>query len=319
MLTQRTIVVMTEIPAPLPEAERNFLDHYFGSVYNRLEADALLFNRRLPHHGLAGAENENALAQLLREFLPPRFGIDVSAIVIDRHGGQSRQIDIVIYDAATYPRYLRKIYPVETGFATIEVKTTLRSSDAEGARSNLKSVFDLDFRPEARQPSHREQTPQPPLGVVFAFRSDVSAFETYASWFPFETVLDGFPLQFIDRRPEVRGVLVGCLDKGILTMTSNNLQIMKLIAISGDTVARAMPATVEGKSVNIDPAKCLFQFLETLWQFLAESSVHPAFDIRSYMSNQLGLVMTIEDREPEPVAWYVRRPERQPSPNGGAA
>src|SRR5437868_3171241 len=89
-----------------PASERNFLDHYFGSVYNKLEADALLFNRRLPHAGMVGSENELALADLLREFLPPRFGIEVSGIVIDRFGAESRQIDIVVYDAVTYPRYL---------------------------------------------------------------------------------------------------------------------------------------------------------------------------------------------------------------------
>src|SRR5690349_3132054 len=102
----------------------NFLDHYFGSVYNKLEADALLFNRRLPHAGLAGAENENALATLLRDFLPPRFGVEVSGIVIDRHGCESRQVDIIIYDAWTFPKYLRKVFPVELVHAVIEVKTT---------------------------------------------------------------------------------------------------------------------------------------------------------------------------------------------------
>jgi hypothetical protein len=56
-----------ESRSPLPSSERNFLDHYFASVYNKLEADALLFNRQLPHAGLMGAENENALAEVLRK------------------------------------------------------------------------------------------------------------------------------------------------------------------------------------------------------------------------------------------------------------
>jgi hypothetical protein len=58
------------LPHPPLTAGRNFLDHYFASVYNKLEADALLFNRQLPHAGLMGAENENALAEVLRQFLP---------------------------------------------------------------------------------------------------------------------------------------------------------------------------------------------------------------------------------------------------------
>jgi hypothetical protein len=48
----------------------NFLEHYFHSIYNKLEADALLFNRKLPHAGLAGSENEKVLSSLLRDFLP---------------------------------------------------------------------------------------------------------------------------------------------------------------------------------------------------------------------------------------------------------
>lgn len=70
----------TDLPAnfggmlhPAPSDERNFLDHYFSSIYNKLEADALLFNRKIPHAGLLGAENENALAGVLREFLPVKY------------------------------------------------------------------------------------------------------------------------------------------------------------------------------------------------------------------------------------------------------
>ena len=51
------------------------LNTYFRSVYNKLEADALLFNRRLPHEGLKGSENEQALAAVLRDFLPGGYGV----------------------------------------------------------------------------------------------------------------------------------------------------------------------------------------------------------------------------------------------------
>jgi hypothetical protein len=178
------------------EVDINLLDHYFASVYNKLEADALLFNRKLPHHGVAGAENENALGALLRDFLPPRFGVEVSGIVIDRHGHSSRQCDIVIFDAWGIPSYFRKVFPVELVYATIEVKTTLTSEESKRSRENLFSVASLDFRPrlttfwKTQARAQRLRT-TPPLGVVFAFRSDVTAFETFSSWFPFETVVAG--------------------------------------------------------------------------------------------------------------------------------
>jgi hypothetical protein len=79
--------------------DRNFLDHYFASVYNKLEADALLFNRELPHSGLVGSENENAIAEVIRQFLPPKYGVEVNALVIDKFGKVSDQADIVIFDS----------------------------------------------------------------------------------------------------------------------------------------------------------------------------------------------------------------------------
>lgn len=93
-----------------PTEDRNFLDHYFASVYNKLEADALLFNRELPHTGLVGSENENAIADVIRHFLPPRYGVEVNALVIDRFGGVSRQADIVIYDSERQASFFRKVY-----------------------------------------------------------------------------------------------------------------------------------------------------------------------------------------------------------------
>jgi hypothetical protein len=290
-------------------AERNFLDHYFASIYNKLEADALLFNRKLPHAGLAGAENEIALAALIRDFLPPRFGVEVSGIIIDRFGGQSRQADIIIYDAAQVPRYLRKVFPVELVFAVIEVKTTLTSAEALKARDNLKSVFDLEFRP-ALTPywEHQAQTlkvAQPPLGIVFAFRSATTEFATFQNWFPIATVMEGVPLTVRDGRYEIRGVLVGCLDKGVIKMSSTNLNIQGIAAIADGPLERAMPGTVMNRDVNIDPAKSLFLLLETLWQFVADSEVHPGFDIRSYLSHSMSRIMTVNRVHEAPLDWYA--------------
>lgn len=50
---------------PPPSEDRNFLDYYCASTYSKLEADALLFNRELPHSGLFGSENEDLRAMNL--------------------------------------------------------------------------------------------------------------------------------------------------------------------------------------------------------------------------------------------------------------
>ncbi len=296
-----------------------FLDHYFASVYNKLEADALLFNRQLPHAGLVGAENELALAALLRDFLPPRFGIEVSGIVIDRHGGQSRQCDIVIYDAQTFPKYLRKVFPVEIVYAIIEVKTSIGSTEAKAARDVLDSVFALDF-PASLTPNLERQIEEgkiladPPAGVVFAYRSSAIAFETFADWFPFEMVLDGQRLYNTGRGPEIRTILVTCLDKGYISIGSTNLYVERRIPTAyKNAAARSFRSTLAGKTVLVDPAKTLFMFLEHLWHYLLDAKLHPGFDIASYLTVPMMSSLPAGGVAEMPSDWYMKLETERPS------
>jgi hypothetical protein len=129
----------------------------------------------LPHAGLVGSENEQAIADVLRSFLPIRFGIEVNAIVIDRLGGTSRQADIVIYDA-NQPSFFRKVFPIEIVYAVIKVKTSMESSEAAQALENLRSVSRLEFRPALTnywQTRTREEKihHNPPACFIFAYRT----------------------------------------------------------------------------------------------------------------------------------------------------
>ena len=303
------------------DAERNFLDHYFGSVYDKLEADALLFNRKLPHAGLVGAENENALAALLRNFLPPRFGLEVSGIVIDRHGNQSRQCDIIIYDAHSFPKYLRKVFPVEIVHGVIEVKTTLSAQEAQSSRDNLASVAALDFRPRLT-PYWKTRTLErllpdhPPHGFVFGFRSDVVAFETFASWFPFAMTLDGRPLlNHPVVGPEIRTVAACSLDKGVIRLESTNPHPTRFLLLADQgSKGRHFEATARGTPVLVDPAKTLFLFLETLWQRVSTHRVHPGFDIRSYMSALMDMGLNMSGPQEETPENYYMVPDPGPGP-----
>lgn len=187
--------------------ERNFLDHYFASVYNKLEADALLFNRKLPHSGLLGSENENALADVLRQFLPAKYGIEVNALVIDRFGKVSRQADIVIYDAEKQARFFRKVYPVEIVYAVIEVKTSMSSTEAKASLENLASVSELEFRP-ALTPYWEARTKEqgihhsPPALYAFAYRTTCQSFEAFARWIDWQYLHRGVKLR--DQAPITR-------------------------------------------------------------------------------------------------------------------
>jgi hypothetical protein len=287
---------------PSPAEERNFLDHYFASVYNKLEADALLFNRQLPHAGLMGAENENALAEVLRQFLPAKYGIEVNALVIDRFGRVSRQADIVIYDAENQASFFRKVYPVEIVYAVIEVKTSMSSSEAKASLENLTSVSELEFRP-ALTPywetltRERDIHHNPPALYAFAFRTDCEAFETFAGWIDWQYLHRGVPLRdAAPTHPEIRVIRVCALDQGVIFMESTNGFVQRYVAVADDAgVTRAFETLVKGNSERVDPAKALFIFLQRLWFDLQSHKLHPGFDIRSYMSTVLGAVIEVRD------------------------
>jgi len=175
-------------PISKKASDRKFLNRYFRSVYNKLEADALLFNRGLPHEGLKGSENEKALADVLRDFLPLRYGVEENALVIDRHGKVSRQCDIVIFDNVHFPKYLRKVFAIETVYAVIEVKTELTKAQVDGALENESSLRSLDFYP-ALTPYWQTRTSEikighaPPIHCVFGYRASTLDFGTFIKWF----------------------------------------------------------------------------------------------------------------------------------------
>jgi hypothetical protein len=287
---------------PPPTEDRNFLDHYFASVYNKIEADALLFNRELPHTGLVGSENENAIAEVIRQFLPPRYGVEVNALVIDRFGKVSRQADIVIFDAERQASFFRKVYPIEMVYAVIEVKTSMSSTEAKSAMDNLASVSDLEFRPALtpyweNRTQNEEIHHDPPSLYAFAYRTDCQSFETFARWFDLQFLFRGVKLRDkAPKYPEIRVLRVCSLDQGVIHMESTSGYIQRWIAIATDAgVARAFNTSVQGQQVFVDPAKSLFMFLQRLWFDLQTHKLHPGFDIRSYMSTVLGTVIEVPD------------------------
>lgn len=279
----------------------NFLDHYFVSIYNKLEADALLFNRELPHAGLMGSENELALSNLLRDFLPPQIGIETSGIVIDRHGKTSKQCDIILYDAFKFPKYLRKIFPVEVVYGIIEVKTSMTSQEAKIALENLKSLNMLDYYP-ALTPYWQTKTKEknlfhtPPFGIIFAYRSQAKSFETFAKWFPWDYLHKGVSLK--NSGDQIRVMTVSSLDQGIIKMESSNGYVQRW-AMPADKEAieskRSFETKIANNDIDIDPAKVLFIFLETLWQNISNSEIHPGFDIRSYISSRMNIIIPVEE------------------------
>jgi hypothetical protein len=170
------------------EPDKKFLNRYFQSIYDKLEADALLFNRKIPHEGLKGSENEQALADVLRNFLPQKYGLEVNALVIDRNGVVSRQCDIVIFDDVQFPKYFRKVFPVEIVYAVIEVKTELSKQQVDSAKTNESSLRSLMYQPLltnywVTQTKERKLAHAPPVHCIFGYRASTEDFGTFINWF----------------------------------------------------------------------------------------------------------------------------------------
>jgi hypothetical protein len=272
--------------------DRKLLNTYFRSVYNKLEADALLFNRRLPHEGLKGSENEQALTDILRNFLPSKYGVEANGLIIDRDGAVSRQCDIIIYDDVQFPKYFRKVYPIETVYAVIEVRTELSKQQVDIALQNEASLRELIYQPlltEYWKTKTKENRifHAPPVHCIFGYRSSTKNFGTFTKWFSKMPTQNMVNEDFPDHLP-YNHFIACALDKGLVFCRGDG-QIERWLAIAEEANhERNFPATGDGKHLEVDPVKALLIFLETLWTMLEQSPRHPGFDIRSYMDYDLG-------------------------------
>ena len=108
----------------------------------RIEAhvkDSNLFG----HMGDRGTFREGIISNFLRPFLPECYGLD-SGEVFSEDGSQSAEIDIVLYDAifstALFRGAKKMLFPAESVFGSIEVKSRLDSKELQIAIGNIASV-----------------------------------------------------------------------------------------------------------------------------------------------------------------------------------
>ena len=93
--------------------------------------------------GDRGSVRERIVTKFLRPFLPPCYGLD-SGEVFSADGVQSAQIDIVIYDAIFSTILFRDeekcLFPAESVFGSIEVKSNLNSAELKTSIDNIGSL-----------------------------------------------------------------------------------------------------------------------------------------------------------------------------------
>lgn len=121
-------------------------------LVNVINTNCLILKNRLEqsnqfsHNGTKGDERENAVIEVIRDCLPLCYGLKTGQI-FDKNNQLSKQIDCVIYDAV-YSNFFYKnnqntLFPVESIYGTIEVKSCLDKKELEKALENIKSVKNL--------------------------------------------------------------------------------------------------------------------------------------------------------------------------------
>jgi len=115
----------------------------FDSVADRMRSDLDAARAALVHPGLKGGSFEDSFRTFLRGYLPAALDIS-SGILVDASGSQSRQLDVIISDAAKTPIFYAsgsaRVIPVECAYMVIEVKARLDSKDVDGCFENMLSV-----------------------------------------------------------------------------------------------------------------------------------------------------------------------------------
>lgn len=135
----------------------------------------------IEHMGLRGSSRENVLIKYIKQLLPQKFAVG-NGIITDVNGTQSRQQDFFVYDAFNSPVFLHMesscVVPVESVYATVEVKSTLTKETLRQSIENIKSVKQLEITVLKNNffiPAQYNFI----LGTVFSYTSD-SSIETIA-------------------------------------------------------------------------------------------------------------------------------------------
>jgi len=100
------------------------------SSQKKLEMSAEQIRSLIPTSGEIGTLIEEMFRSYLAEILPEKIGVS-NGFVMDSEGGESQQMDIILYDKMNTPRIFTsaaaQVFPVEATYACGEVKTKLNA------------------------------------------------------------------------------------------------------------------------------------------------------------------------------------------------
>jgi hypothetical protein len=173
------------------------LEQFFTGVLNQLQAEIDLINSIVPHSVTKGSLNEESFRRIMESFLPIRYAVG-TGIVIDSHGNRSSQVDLLLYDklnsSKLFKHFSQVIFPIETVFACIEVKTKISKSGLiEIADENLKISQLKHSLPVLRSFKLSSTTPnaidfseyvtRPPMTYLVSYQTQTNNPLTVRGWF----------------------------------------------------------------------------------------------------------------------------------------
>jgi len=122
---------------------RRFLSQALAAEQQVLAKQLELSSGSITHHGCMGEVNEQLFIDVLKHYLPRRYGVE-QGIVIDSNGRTSDQIDIVIYDRQYTPPLLKQMSHryilAEAVYAVLEVKPSINKEYLVYAADKAHSV-----------------------------------------------------------------------------------------------------------------------------------------------------------------------------------
>lgn len=148
----------------------------FLSLQNELAAQLEGSRAVLKHPSALGSVTEDGWRQMLA-YLPKRYCVS-KAFIVDSKGGQSEEIDLVIYDQQYSPFLFKResavLIPAESVYAVFEVKQRLNANTVRYASQKAASVRKLlrtSVRITHAGGKHEPRTPFPILSGLLCLQS----------------------------------------------------------------------------------------------------------------------------------------------------
>lgn len=147
----------------------------FESLFAGSIANALRWGTdvsEMEHAGLMGLFRESFIESVITPLLASPYKVS-TGIIVDCHGNQSNQADVIVWDDSIHPPLATArgagIFTVESVVATIEIKSTVKAADLRQALlSNVKLAMMTYVDPKTQKPGRSTA----PINILFGFASD---------------------------------------------------------------------------------------------------------------------------------------------------